>query len=598
VYQLRLGLLFILFLFFKKQSLAFGNDSIQVLYHLLDTSSRSLQVVNLKRGFASKESCADYLKQLPLDLQKQGYLSASVDSISWGATKAQVWIFIGSQYWWAGLERSLQDQVLLERAGFTIHSFDRVLFDPAFIRKFQDKLLNSLEESGYPFAAVGLDSVRMNNGKIRAMLKVEKGPLYKIDSIRIFGDATIKSSFLRRYLDLPEGMIYQRSKLEQISSKLKLLPYIQEEQPWNLNLLGGGSVLDLYLKNKRSSQINGLLGVLPSNNSFGGNRLVITGDLNIQLKNGFGQGESLMFLFQQIQARSPRLQLAFQQPYIAGSAFGIDLGFDGFRKDSSFLNIRLQAGVQYAFGVRKTGKVFFQQFITTLDIIDTGLVRQTRRLPPQLDQRTTSIGLDIEWGNTGGLLNPRNGYRMVLNGMAGIRRIRPNGAITSIKNPLDPLFNYASLYDSVRLRDYSFRLQASAARYFPTGRQTVLKTALMAGLVESRRVFRNELFQIGGFQLLRGFNDQSIFASMYCVGTFEYRLLTGQNSFLYAFTDGGLVQNKTETSKVKNFFGSGIGTVFDTKAGLFNLAFALGAGGGSEFSFRQAKIHFGYINQF
>ncbi len=162
-----------------------------------------------------------------------------------------------------------------------------------------------------------------------------------------------------------------------------------------------------------------------------------------------------------------------------------------------------------------------------------------------------------------------------------------------------PTFDFNRLYDSAGLRSYTFRVKATAARYFKTGRQTTLKTALNGGWVESPSLFRNELFQLGGFQLLRGFDDESLFASSYLVFTSEYRLLTGQNSFLYAFWDGARVENRSEFANTGGWFwGTGFGVTFDTKAGLFNVAFAVGKREELPLNLRQMKIHFGYLNFF
>ena len=112
-------------------------------------------------------------------------------------------------------------------------------------------------------------------------------------------------------------------------------------------------------------------------------------------------------------------------------------------------------------------------------------------------------------------------------------------------------------------------------------------------------MFRNELFQIGGYRLLRGFDEESIFASQYVVATFEYRYLIGQNSYLFAFSDGAWARNKSQFSNVSNtFIGAGFGISFETKAGLFNISFATGKRDDIPMNLRQAKIHFGYVNFF
>jgi hemolysin activation/secretion protein len=62
------------------------------------------------------------------------------------------------------------------------------------------------------------------------------------------------------------------------------------------------------------------------------------------------------------------------------------------------------------------------------------------------------------------------------------------------------------------------------------------------GVLSSPNIFRNELFQIGGYRLLRGFDEESIFATQYGVGTVEYRFLSGLNSYFFAFADIGWVE--------------------------------------------------------
>lgn len=575
-----------------------AQNSYTVQYRLVDTGI-TVQQLGLLKAFTGREACARYLATLPDILRKKGYLAASVDSVVFQQQDATAVLYVGRPWKWVALRTDGVEPQLLQAAGYRNRQFANQPLDPQALQALQQRLLDRLENSGYPFARVQLDSIEAGADGITAALVVDKGPLYRIDSLRVFGNANISNRFLQRYLEISNGSIYEKQKLQAISNRLLQLPYLVEEQPWDLSLLGTGSILNLYLKNRKSSQINGILGFLPNTDQRGGNRLLVTGDFNLNLKNGFGLGEALQIVFQQIQVQSPRLQLSYQQPYLFGSPFGAEFSFDGFKKDTSFLNIRLQLGMQYAFGSNRMGKVFLQQFLSNIDYVDTAAVRITRRLPDQIDQTTTSMGLDYEWWNTDYRRNPRTGFDLRFTGAAGIRRIRPNNSITQIKNPADPGFDYASLYDSLQLRATAVRLQAQIARFWKTGRQTTLKTALQAGLVQSPVLFRNELFQLGGFRLLRGFDDESIFASAYTVVTMEYRLLTGLNSFLYSFVDAGWVRNQSQfANSLHQFTGAGLGMAFETKAGIFNVAFAAGKRNDLPLNLRQSKIHFGYFNLF
>lgn len=570
----------------------------QLQYRFADTVDISPSLGLLKE-FDDKGACSQYIFELPKLLQKKGYITASVDSVLMDSTKAEVLLFLGQTYRWALLNTSAVPQDLLNAAGYRDKNFKQQPLDFTAVQLLQTRLLDKLENTGYPFANVYLDSFNLQQEGITAVLKIDKGPPYKIDSIRVYGDVKISNRFLQRYLEIQDGSVYQKQKLLNISPRLLQLPYLLEEQKWNMSFLGTGSIVNLYLKERKSSQINGIIGFLPSNDQLGGNKLLVTGDFNLNLKNGFGLGEALTIVFQQIQVQSPRLQMGYLQPFLFGSPFGVDVSFDGLKKDSSFLNINLQLGVQYAFGGNRSGKIFYQQSISNLLTVDTNAIRISKRLPDQIDQTTSNIGLEYEWFTTDYRFNPRKGFDMKFTGSAGIRKIRPNNNISSLKNPNDPGFNYQSLYDSVGTRAYTFRLRASAANYLKAGKNAAFKTAINAGFIQSPRIFRNELYQLGGFRLLRGFDEESIFASAYAVLTAEYRILIGLNSYIYAFADGGWVRNNSQFANTSNsFIGSGLGMAFETKAGIFNIAFAAGKRDDTPLNLRQSKIHFGYVNFF
>lgn len=575
-----------------------GQQKYLLQYRFADTTDVSVSL-GLQSTFVQKEFCSQYIFQIPQLLQKKGFVTASVDSIKMDSSTASVLIFLGKQYLWAKLNTASVSPDLLNAAGYRDKNFKQQPLDFASVQLLQQRLLNKLENAGYPFANIYLDSFDLQSNGMNAILKVDKGPLYKIDSIRVYGDVKISNRFLQRFLEIEDGSIYQKQKLLNISQKLLQLPYLTEEQKWNISYLGTGSIVNLYLKNKKSSQINGIVGFLPANDQLGGNKLLVTGDFNLNLKNSFGLGEALAIMYQQIQVKSPRLQLSYLQPFLLGSPFGVDFSFDGLKKDSSFLNISLLLGVQYSFGGNKSGKIFYQQFISNLLDVDTNFIRNNKRLPDQIDQTTSNIGIEYEWFNTDYRFNPRKGIDLKFTGSAGIRRIRENNNITNLKDPSNPAYNFKSLYDTLGTRAYTFRIKLNAARYFKTGKQTTFKAAFNGGWVQSPKIFRNELYQIGGFKMLRGFDEESIYASAYAVVTAEYRLLIGLNSFLYAFTDGALVRNNSQFANSSNtFLGTGFGLAFETKAGIFNVAFAAGKRNDLPFNLRQSKIHFGYVNFF
>ncbi|CAN5458672.1 hypothetical protein BH11BAC5_BH11BAC5_29010 [soil metagenome] len=570
----------------------------QLRVHYLDKDTAfQPQALKLQTSFTSQVLCEEYINKLPALLNSKGYASASIDTVQYDSSFAKIELYLGTQQNWVQLKTVGIEKRALDESGYMSKNFTNRPINFTQLAFIKERLLNYYEKNGYPFAAVFLDSILLKDDELNAVLTATPGPLYHIDSIRINGKAKISNNFLQHYLGLPNGSVYNKEKLELVSKRMLELPYVQEQQPSELMMLGTGSILNVYLQAKRSSQVNFLIGFLPASDATG--KLQLTGDVNLNLKNSLGKGETILLNWQQLQLKSPRLNVGFQQPYIFNSPFGIDFLFEIFKKDSAFVQLNAQVGVQYLLSANQSGKLFIQKqnsFLLAAGI-DTNQIKVTKQLPANIDVSAVNIGIDYNFNNTNYRFNPKSGNEVQLFSTVGIKTISRNNDIISLA---DPSFNYASLYDSLKLKGYQLRIKAMGAHYFTTGKRSTLKAVLNAGIFNSPNVFRNELFQIGGYKLLRGFDEESIYATRYLVSTAEYRYLVGLNSYLFGFVDAGWVKNKYQAVNVaNNFISTGIGILFETKLGLLNMSFAIGKRNDVNFNLSQSsKIHFGYINYF
>lgn len=574
--------------------------SVQAQYSLhirtVDKDTGFLHSLKLDTSFRDKPACLEYVSQLPQTLAKKGYGAASIDSLVADSLSAILMLYVGEKYAWGRLRVSGLSTEELQQTGLILPRQSKQLFTGGAIEKLQKTLLSYLADHGYPFASVQLDSLEMRDGQMDGVLVVDKGMAYRLDSIRVIGSAKISEQFLYRYLDMPQGSPYRIKSFDNISARLRELPFLQESKPWAVRFGGNGAVIDLYLEPRKSSQINVLLGLLPGTTAEGTNKFQVTGEANLNLKNSLGAGETIGLNWQQLQAKSPRLNLLFQQPFLFGSPFGISAQFDLFKKDSSFLNVNTQLGLQYAFSARQTGKVFLQFFRSSIINIDTQKVITTRQLPPDIDMGIFNLGVDYELFTTNYRRNPRRGWELYSSVTAGTRKIRKSNVIQNLKSTD---FDYSTLYDTVKLISYQFRMRARVAKFVPVGRQATIQLLATAGWVQSPSLYRNELFQIGGYKLMRGFDEESIYASRYLVNTLEYRYLIGMNSYFFAFSDLGFTANTSRQVNSSNrLLGFGLGMAFETAAGFFNLSLAAGKSNETSFNLRQTKIHIGYVNYF
>ena len=149
-----------------------------------------------------------------------------------------------------------------------------------------------------------------------------------------------------------------------------------------------------------------------------------------------------------------------------------------------------------------------------------------------------------------------------------------------------------------------FELKADISYFVPIKRRGVFGIHARGGwrfTSGDNNLLINEQFQIGGNQLLRGFDEASIFTPFYAVGTAEFRLLLSDNSYFSApFIDVGYVDRDIGggNSVTELAVGIGAGLVFETKVGLFNFSIASGRNDDQGFDFGRPKAHFGFSSLF
>src|SRR6185369_13796807 len=188
----QLILLFALLFISGLLNVSAAQDKYELRIRLVDKDSAILNTIGLQNSFDSKLACTDYVNKLPSFLQSKGYATASVDSLTYDSSSAQAVIFLGEAYHWTEVNTDRVNPSLLNAVGWRQKNFPGKPIDFNQLHGWQEKIIDYLENNGHPFAKVYLDSLQvLDDNRVSAILKVEEGPLYKIDSVRVFGNVKI-----------------------------------------------------------------------------------------------------------------------------------------------------------------------------------------------------------------------------------------------------------------------------------------------------------------------------------------------------------------------------------------------------------------------
>lgn len=567
----------------------------QITGHRIDNTKDDISA-GIDNKYNSAQELSVQLRKIIPNFQQEGYLAASIDSIVINGSEYDIYYFLGEKYYWANLLFDSIPAPLLIAASINPKQFSGRPLNPKTIASLSEKLLSYCDENGYPFAKVWLsDIVETEPNKISARFRIDRAELRKIDTLIVNGDVTISQAFLLRYLDIAQGSVYNEKKLGMISQRIRELPFVEEASPWTITFRPGDTRLAIHLKEKKANQLNALLGLMPNNLQTG--KLFVTADVQIALLNKLGNGESISASYQNLQPKSPRIKADVVVPYLFKSPVGAEAHFDLFTNNLQFRKVSLQAGIRYQLSSSDYVRLYYQTLSNRIIEIDSASILATHQLPANIDTRSNGVGFELVNNRTDYKLNPHKGWQAKMGIAAFQRKILINNAISGLSDGSG--FDFASLYDTITKKTYQYHLTADIAGFIPLGKNLTLKMGYVGGYIAAPRIFQNELFQIGGFRLLRGFDEQSIFANQYHISVTELRVKFTQNSYAYLFSDNGWVQTKFNAYNRQSFYnGFGLGTTLETKTGLFSIALAFGRSDFIPLRFRESKISFGYVALF
>ena len=584
----------ILFLLLLKFSFSQNNYSLQVICS--DKPSEFFtKKISYRTHFKDSVLAINEANDLLHQLRSFGYLASSIDSMVNDSAHAHIYMYAGDKFENLILKNGNVDVSLLGNAGVKSTVLSQKPISVGGAELVKAKLLRECENSGYPFATVRLDSFTANQNSYSAKIFLQKNDLIQFDSVRIFGKTRIKRAFLKNYLGIKPGKPYNEANVKRIRQRLSELSFIESVQPHTIEFVNGKAKVNVFLKDRKASDFDILLGLLPGSS---GQKLLITGEAHIHLVSPFGMGEDFFLEWKKLQPKTQQLDVRISYPYLVGLPLGISARFELYKRDTSYLDLNGDYGIQYQIIGSNYLKASLRQHITIVTNVDTAYVKQTRSLPRILDLNTNEFALEYFLQKLDYRFNPTSGYVLKAEGSAGVKQIKKNNNILGLKDELTG-GNFSFLYDTAHLKTFQFRLGLAIDKYWRLAPRHTIKTSVEGKYYFTRNILDNEKFRLGGVNSLRGFDDQSIFTPYYAMVNLEYRFLLSKNSYFGAFFNAAVVQDSRAGKGPVDFpFGFGVGAAVETKVGIFGITYAMGKQLDNKITIKSAKIHFGYINYF
>lgn len=439
--------------------------------------------------------------------------------------------------------------------------------NPTNLESLTEYYLRYLEDNGYPFASLKFEDYYIENDTLKGNIVINPGPQVVLDSLVIKGFDRFSENVIRYDLGYEKGMLYSESFLRKLPERTQQIEYLNMVNQPAVAFTKDENILFLYFEEVKSNQIDGVIGLNTEENGD----VNLNGDVQLRLLHIFKKGEEFNLRWRRPDESVQALNFDMQIPYLFKSPFWLEANLSIFRQDSSFVNTDVQGLLKYLIesgsfvsgGVNYVSSNVLQALTSSQSTGDYGSFN------------TVFYKLGVELNKTNRALIPTKGFKVKAYGLTGRRNT-----------------------SDTRQSQYSW--QVFGNYYWPVfNTKHILKTGLQTQALFGENLYINELYRIGGLKTLRGFNEQSIYASSYGIGTLEYRYMIGKYDYLALFGDFAYAENRAGGAFNSNWFtGLGAGINFETRGGIFSLFYAIGKDDQNPFDVRTSKIHFGYVNRF
>lgn len=421
---------------------------------------------------------------------------------------------------------------------------------PSLLENRIKEIYSYLINKGYTFTTIKTSNIAMNTSDtITVHLNIKNKEKRYIDHIKIKGYDT----FPKRYTQnlIKKRYLINEKNLKKIKGTFEKLPFIEIIKESELLFKKDSTTLYVYLKKKNNNALDGLIGF----NNTEGTKLEINGYLDLQLNNNFNNAEQIHLIYRGDDQDQTQLDVNLDLPYLFKSKIGLSANLNLLRRDSTYQNSTFGSGLFYSFNPQVKTGLSYKTTNSTTEANGTN----------SKNFKSQNLKLDFNYD----LFS--NDELMIYESRAKLEIITGN-RVTTDRN------------------SQQLRLNAIAEHNLQIDQNNSINIRGTLNLLDSDDIIFNELYQVGGINSIRGFNQNSIDTSFFTAINTEYRYRISRGIYLHSIIDYGIFEDFL-SKKTENIYGIGVGTAILTQSGILRISFANGSFSGANLDFSSTVAH-------
>ncbi len=562
-----------------------GMDSTRVRFEKIVISGNQLLSGNdikarIPPGEYSKENLENAIRQLLEQYSQQGHLKARM-AVKDSAGQLFLAVNEGPHFQLGDIVLSGVDSSRKALLRKQLDFRDRQFVSSA-INENLNSLLDYLENNGFPFCVLGLDSLTITSNEdslqksVLCHVLIDQGPRISIDSLVVSGNKVTRRNVIFRESRLKKRQLYDHSQVSRIQSRLMKTGFFSAvEAPQIFIDDYGNGILFIRVKESNPNQLNAVFGYNPKTSS--NSRGYITGLIDVAFRNLLGTGRVLEAYWSKKDQRSQELRFRYMEPWIKGWPLNIGGGFQQIIQDTTFIrrNVSLDVEVPYS------DVLTFFSNLSREQVLPDSIGRELYQLPKSSSWQA-QIGFSYDTRDS--YWNPSRGVMYKTHYEYAQKRIID-----------EPQFD-SNVDETASFRRDRWMIDLEI--FIPTLKYQTILLGMHGRHVKTTEPFIpvSDVFRFGGANSLRGYREDEFLGDRIAWLNMEYRYLLASRSRVFAFLDGGYFSRQAENGEVDEDYklGYGFGLRIETRLGVIGIDYGLGEGRG----LTSGLVHIGLTNQF
>lgn len=434
---------------------------------------------------------------------------------------------------------------------------DTLTLTLAEVEAFMGGGVAALERKGYSLSTLQLTEHITTGSALYATLTVQTEKLRTLDDIVIEGYPKFPEGIRRNIAKQYRRKIFNQQALQRIHNEFNGLRFINQVRYPEILFKTDTTKVYIYAQKAQSNSFDGFIGFSNDDES----KVIFNGYVDLMLNNMLNTGEKFNLFWKSDGNKQTTFNAALELPYVFRSPIGLKASLRIFKQDSTFQNTVTDLNVGYYFSYNSK---IFAGYQSTQSVDIQNLNNSTLS---DFSNYFYTATYELTRYNIDDFLFPE---RTSVFARAGAgRRSAKTGASGQYYIQLALSHNlYLNRRNSVNIKSHSYYLNSDT-------------------------YIISELHRFGGINSIRGFNENSLQASLYTALMAEYRYVLSQNMYVHTITDYGYFQDKASDAR-NNLLGLGFGFGLFTKTGLFNLVYANGSTKDQQIKLSNSIVHLSF----